>query len=79
MFCIRTVQRGIDPLVTVSNDNDPEALLEGMLQAIVCDELVGWRTESRKLILVFTDELYHVAGDGKVSVCPVTSTYFVLL
>ncbi len=60
------IQSGIEDLETVTNDDDPEALLDGLLQAAVCDDLIGWREESRKLILAFTDQLYHLAGDGKV-------------
>lgn len=52
---------------TVANDDDPEALLEALLQSVVCTDVIGWRDEARKLVLVFTDQLYHVAGDGRVS------------
>lgn len=62
-----TLQSGIEDLITVTNDDDPEALLDGLLQSAVCDELIGWRRESRKLILAFTDRRYHTAGDGRVS------------
>ena len=54
-------------MATVSNNDQPEALLEGLLQATVCKEVVGWREETRRLIMVFTDQGYHIAGDGKVS------------
>ena len=50
----------------VANNDGPEALLEGLLQAVVCRDEIGWRREARKLVLVFTDQHYHVAGDGKV-------------
>ena len=51
-----------------SNKDALESLLDGLMQATVCQEVVGWREDARKLILVLTDEGYHVAGDGKVSV-----------
>ena len=60
------LQNGIANISTVSNDDGPEALLEGLLQAVVCKDLVGWRDDARKLILVFTDQRFHTAGDGKV-------------
>lgn len=60
-------QRALSGIDTVTNQDDPEAMLEGLLQAVVCREVIGWRREARKLILVFTDQLYHSAGDGKVS------------
>lgn len=52
---------------TVSNDDIPEAMLEALLQSVVCKDVIGWRADARKLVLVFTDQLYHTAGDGKVS------------
>ena len=54
-------------LEVVINDDDPEAMLDGLLQSVVCTDLVGWRLEARKLVIVFTDQLYHIAGDGLVS------------
>lgn len=53
-------------LGTVTNNDSPEAMLEGLLQSVVCKDIVGWRREARKLIMVFTDQTYHAAGDGKV-------------
>ena len=53
--------------MTVSSNNDnPEALFDGLLQAVVCTEVVGWRENARHLILILTDRGYHIAGDGKV-------------
>ena len=54
-------------LEVVLNDDAPEAMLDGLLQSVVCTDLVGWRQEARKLVIVFTDQLYHIAGDGLVS------------
>ena len=53
--------------MTVTNNDAPEAMLEGLLQSVVCTDVIGWRMEARKLVLVFTDQLYHVAGDARVS------------
>ena len=44
----------------------PEAMLEALLQVVVCKEVVGWREAARKLIMVMTDNGFHLAGDGKV-------------
>jgi len=38
-----------------------------LLQAVVCGEVVGWRENARRLILILTDRGYHIAGDGTVS------------
>jgi len=37
-----------------------------MLQAVVCKEAIGWRDNSRRILLVATDDGFHIAGDGKV-------------
>jgi len=34
------------------------------LQVIVCSREIGWRNESRKMIVVSTDSDFHIAGDG---------------
>ncbi|KAK2713412.1 hypothetical protein QYM36_009320 [Artemia franciscana] len=48
-----------------TNIDSPEGGLEALVQAIVCNE-IGWRKESRKLIILCTDADYHAAGDGKL-------------
>lgn len=44
-----------------------EGGLDGVVQAIVCAEQVGWAHQARKLMLVATDGLLHFAGEGKVN------------
>lgn len=36
------------------------------MQAIVCHDEIGWRNQSRRLIVFSTDAGYHYAGDGKL-------------
>ncbi|XP_052827018.1 integrin beta-1 [Octopus bimaculoides] len=47
-----------------NNADIPEAGLEAMMQAVVCEENVGWRNESRKIIIYCSDAPFHYAGDG---------------
>ncbi|XP_043264500.1 integrin beta-nu [Colletes gigas] len=65
----RDVQRFIkevnDSLVTGNVDN-LEGGLDGIVQAIVCTEEVGWNRHTRKIMLVATDGYLHFAGDGKL-------------
>lgn len=49
------------------NLDSPEGGLDGIVQAIVCNKEIGWRKESRRLLLFSTDSGYHIAGDGKVT------------
>ena len=52
--------------IEVSAD-DPEGILDSMMQAAVCTDIVGWRKEARKVLLVMTDALAHTAGDGRLA------------
>lgn len=36
------------------------------MQAMTCNEEIGWRTDARKIIVLCTDSTYHSAGDGKM-------------
>ncbi|XP_072936318.1 uncharacterized protein [Epargyreus clarus] len=47
------------------NYDAPEAGLDALAQAIVCKDKIGWRGESRKIILYVANGPYHVVGDGK--------------
>ncbi|XP_067892103.1 integrin beta-2 [Heterodontus francisci] len=47
------------------NLDPPEAGLDAMMQAAVCEEAIGWRNVTR--LLVYTsDDGFHFAGDGKL-------------
>ena len=59
-------QNSINAINITTNDDNPEAMLEALLQAAVCKEVIGWREAARKLVLVMTDRGFHFAGDGKV-------------
>lgn len=48
-----------------ANYDDPEAGLDGLMQAMVCQEL-NWRNNSRRIIVLCTDSTYHSVGDGKI-------------
>nr|XP_021182870.2 integrin beta pat-3 [Helicoverpa armigera] len=47
------------------NRDPQEGGLDALAQVMACNETIGWRTESRKIIIFLTDGEYHVAGDGK--------------
>ncbi|XP_023937152.2 integrin beta-nu isoform X1 [Bicyclus anynana] len=51
--------------VTANLDN-AEAQLDALVQAITCDEQVGWSPHSRKIVILLSDGLMHTAGDGKL-------------
>ncbi|RWS03092.1 Integrin beta-PS-like protein, partial [Dinothrombium tinctorium] len=49
------------------NIDSPEGGLDAIMQAIVCKEKIGWRNQSRKLLVYATDDTFHHAGDGKLA------------
>ena len=54
-------------MVSISTNADvPEGTLDGMMQATVCTDLIGWRDNSRKVLMVMTDAIVHTAGDGRL-------------
>ncbi|KAJ8726160.1 hypothetical protein PYW07_000858 [Mythimna separata] len=42
-----------------------EGGLDALAQVLVCNDIIGWRKESRKIVVFLTDGPYHTAGDGK--------------
>ncbi|XP_076167863.1 integrin beta-nu [Ptiloglossa arizonensis] len=65
----RDIQRFIKEVNTSSvtgNVDNLEGGLDGIVQAIVCANEVGWGRQARKIILMATDGLLHFAGDGKL-------------
>ena len=48
------------------NIDNPEGGFDGLLQVMVCDKEIGWRNQSRKVIIYTTDQSFHIAMDGKL-------------
>lgn len=49
------------------NLDAPEGGLDAVMQAIVCQQEVNWRSKSRKMLVYTTDASFHYAGDGKLA------------
>ncbi|XP_064455192.1 integrin beta-PS-like [Ornithodoros turicata] len=47
-----------------ANLDNAEGGFDGIMQAIVCKEKIGWNNRSRKILLFATDSIFHYAGDG---------------
>ncbi|KAG1654970.1 Integrin beta-PS [Nymphon striatum] len=47
------------------NLDAPEGGFDAIMQVMVCPD-IGWRTQSRKLLVFSTDSSFHTAGDGKI-------------
>ncbi|XP_065188673.1 integrin beta-2-like [Sycon ciliatum] len=52
--------------VISGNLDHPEGTLDAIVQAAVCTSNVGWRQNSRRVLLVATDAASQVAGIGKL-------------
>ncbi|XP_015266184.1 PREDICTED: integrin beta-3-like, partial [Gekko japonicus] len=52
----------------VSRNRDaPEGGFDAIIQAIVCDEKIGWRPEASHLLVFTTDAKTHIALDGRLA------------
>jgi hypothetical protein len=58
---------GFNSLEISTNTDNPEGTFDAILQAALCDKVVGWRENARKILLVLTDDSVHTAGDGKLA------------
>ena len=59
--------QSLQDIVISTSSDDLEGTLDAMMQAVVCTNVVGWREEARKVLLVMTDDLMHTAGDGRLA------------
>ena len=46
------------------NLDAPEGGFDAIMQAIVCEDMIGWREKARRLLVFSTDAGFHYAGDG---------------
>lgn len=51
---------------TTINIDEPEGGLDALMQTILCQEEMGWNQDSRKVVLIATDAVLHMAGEGKL-------------
>ncbi|KRT78632.1 hypothetical protein AMK59_7947 [Oryctes borbonicus] len=49
-----------------TNVDTPEGGFDALMQAIVCKEVINWRDDATRLIVLSTDATFHFAGDGKL-------------
>lgn len=48
------------------NLDAPEGGFDAIMQAIACKNDIGWRDQSRKMLVYSSDAAFHYAGDGKL-------------
>jgi hypothetical protein len=66
-LCIDLFQHQVSAANVSGNVDEPEGGLDALMQSVVCSEEIGWRRNTRKLLVFSTDSGFHMAGDGKVS------------
>lgn len=52
--------------ITANLDN-VEGGLDALMQVLVCKNNIGWRDQSRKVVIFATDSKMHFSGDGKLA------------
>lgn len=57
----------VNKAATSTNMDTPEGGFDAIMQAIVCKEVIGWRKNARHLLVLSSDAIFHVAGDGKLA------------
>lgn len=60
-------KREVDKQFISGNLDSPEGSLDAMMQASVCGDLIGWRNSSTRLLVLTTDDGFHMAGDGRLA------------
>ncbi|XP_035709741.1 integrin beta-PS isoform X2 [Folsomia candida] len=64
---ITAFQRAVTASKISANTDMAEGGLDAIMQAIVCNNEIGWReNETHKLIVMASDGPFHIAGDGKL-------------
>lgn len=57
----------VDRAQISGNLDAPEGGFDAVMQAITCNDSIGWRERSRKMIVFSTDAGFHFAGDGRLA------------
>lgn len=63
---IAPIQSKVNATIISGNVDEPEGGFDAIMQAIVCSAEIGWRPNTRHLLLFTTDAPFHSAGDGKL-------------
>ena len=60
------LQRRFDAVRLAGNIDAPEAGLDAIGQLALCGDKIGWRDDAVKIVLYFSDDSFHFAGEGRV-------------
>lgn len=48
----------------MNGEDSPEAHADALAQVIECEKQIGWRDNTRRVVLLATDIDFHIAGNG---------------
>jgi len=51
----------------LSGGDGPESAGDALAQVALCEGRIGWRSNTRRLVILATDAKFHVAGDGRAA------------
>lgn len=54
----------IEAIPILDGRDIPESQADALAQVVECAEQIGWRENTRRVVLLATDDRFHVAGDG---------------
>lgn len=54
----------VSAIPILSGRDVPESHADALAQVIECEEQIGWRENTRRVVLLATDARFHIAGDG---------------
>lgn len=58
------VEKIVAAKINGGGGDGPEACGDALAQVVECDGEIGWRDNTRRVVLVATDDAFHVAGVG---------------
>ncbi|KAF7269813.1 integrin beta-PS-like [Rhynchophorus ferrugineus] len=62
----KSFSRRVNETRISANMDTPEGGFDALMQAMVCNKVIGWRPNARHLLVLSTDAVSHIAGDGKL-------------
>ncbi|CAI5444386.1 unnamed protein product [Caenorhabditis angaria] len=57
----------VDKAEISGNLDAPEGGFDAVVQALACNQTIGWRERARKMLVFSTDAGFHFAGDGRLA------------
>ncbi|XP_069769938.1 integrin beta-8 isoform X3 [Narcine bancroftii] len=63
---ITEFKEAVEKQTISGNEDTPEGGLDALLQVAVCESQIGWRKDAKRLLLLITDQLSHLALDSRL-------------